>query len=168
LGEEGGVNLYGFVGNNPVNWIDFFGQKTVGFGIGGQAGFFGFAGGSVGIVVDDWNQIGIAVTGELGAMAGASASLAGQFSISDADNIQQLGGKGVVGGISAGEGIVGGGEYFGGQGYNGVNISGGVGVGTPAEGHAGVSGTKVWCLFNCHKTPPKMPKKPSSYCETEN
>ena len=25
IGERGGINLYGFVGNNPVNWIDPFG-----------------------------------------------------------------------------------------------------------------------------------------------
>ncbi|WP_161629778.1 RHS repeat-associated core domain-containing protein [Desulfogranum japonicum] len=28
LGEEGGINLYGFVGGNPVNWIDPWGLKT--------------------------------------------------------------------------------------------------------------------------------------------
>jgi RHS repeat-associated protein len=27
--EEGGVNLYGFVGNSPANWIDYIGQQKV-------------------------------------------------------------------------------------------------------------------------------------------
>jgi uncharacterized protein RhaS with RHS repeats len=25
IGELGGINLYGYVGNNPINWIDLFG-----------------------------------------------------------------------------------------------------------------------------------------------
>ena len=28
IGEAGGVNLYGFVGNDPVNWVDPLGLKT--------------------------------------------------------------------------------------------------------------------------------------------
>jgi RHS repeat-associated protein len=35
LGEEGGVNLYGFVANDPVNWIDPWGLAPAGFGIFG-------------------------------------------------------------------------------------------------------------------------------------
>ena len=27
LGEAGGINLYGFVGNDPINWFDPFGLK---------------------------------------------------------------------------------------------------------------------------------------------
>jgi RHS repeat-associated protein len=29
LGEAGGMNLYAFVGNNPVNWVDPFGLKVI-------------------------------------------------------------------------------------------------------------------------------------------
>ena len=29
LGEAGGLNLYAFVGNNPVNWVDPWGLKTI-------------------------------------------------------------------------------------------------------------------------------------------
>jgi RHS repeat-associated protein len=29
LGEAGGMNLYAFVGNNPVNWVDPLGLKTI-------------------------------------------------------------------------------------------------------------------------------------------
>ncbi len=29
LGEAGGINLYGFVGNNPVHWVDSWGLSPV-------------------------------------------------------------------------------------------------------------------------------------------
>jgi integrase/recombinase XerD len=29
IGEEGGVNLYGFVGNDGVNWVDYLGLKDI-------------------------------------------------------------------------------------------------------------------------------------------
>ncbi len=31
IGERGGINLYGYVGNNPVNAIDPLGLKTIGY-----------------------------------------------------------------------------------------------------------------------------------------
>jgi RHS repeat-associated protein len=34
LGEEGGINLYGFVQNDPVNWVDPWGLFWIGFGEG--------------------------------------------------------------------------------------------------------------------------------------
>jgi len=30
LGEAGGINLYGFVGNSPIDWIDFYGRSPRG------------------------------------------------------------------------------------------------------------------------------------------
>jgi len=45
IGERGGLNLYGFVGSNPIGKYDPLGNKEVGLGwggaIGGMAGFFG-------------------------------------------------------------------------------------------------------------------------------
>jgi len=29
LGEAGGINLYGFVGNNPINWLDLLGLVSL-------------------------------------------------------------------------------------------------------------------------------------------
>jgi hypothetical protein len=46
LGEEGGINLYGFVGNNPTNYADPNGQNAIAIGLGGAGtlGAFGTAG----------------------------------------------------------------------------------------------------------------------------
>jgi RHS repeat-associated protein len=38
IGEEGGINLYGYVGNNPVNLVDPDGQLAIGAVVGGVAG----------------------------------------------------------------------------------------------------------------------------------
>jgi len=66
IGERGGLNLYGFVYNNPNSWID----------VHGQFGFFGAAigavvGGAVGGAVAAWTggNVGAAVLG--GAVTGA-------------------------------------------------------------------------------------------------
>ncbi|GAK58232.1 YD repeat protein [Candidatus Vecturithrix granuli] len=46
LGEHGGLNLYAFVGNNPVNWVDPYGQELAGAGLGALIG--GLGGGIIG------------------------------------------------------------------------------------------------------------------------
>jgi RHS repeat-associated protein len=30
IGEQGGLNLYGMVGNNPIRWVDYVGLKISG------------------------------------------------------------------------------------------------------------------------------------------
>jgi RHS repeat-associated protein len=37
IGEAGGINLYGFVGNNPINYVDPYGLWGLGFLGGGSA-----------------------------------------------------------------------------------------------------------------------------------
>ena len=46
IGEEGGINLYGYVGNNPVNWVDPLGLETavqIGVRAPGSINVFGHA-----------------------------------------------------------------------------------------------------------------------------
>ena len=47
IGEEGGLNLYSYVGNSPQNFIDPYGLVGWGFalGAGGTAGVFWGVGG---------------------------------------------------------------------------------------------------------------------------
>jgi uncharacterized protein RhaS with RHS repeats len=40
LGEAGGLNLYGLVQNNPVNWVDPLGLAGIAVDVGGGAGSF--------------------------------------------------------------------------------------------------------------------------------
>jgi uncharacterized protein RhaS with RHS repeats len=47
IGEAGGLNLYGFVGNSPTNYFDYYGLWTAGGGFQWQGGGFGI-GGSLG------------------------------------------------------------------------------------------------------------------------
>ncbi len=55
LGEAGGVHLYAFVGNNPVNWVDPYGEDPVAVGVG----------------------VGTSLGGPVGAAAGAAIGFVG-------------------------------------------------------------------------------------------
>ena len=44
IGERGGINLYEFVGNNPVNWFDPLGLMGFSIGLEGAASGIGFGG----------------------------------------------------------------------------------------------------------------------------
>jgi RHS repeat-associated protein len=80
LGEAGGLNLYAFVGNNPVNWVDPWGleyaeimAKSVGI-LGGITG--GVAGASGGVVVCIPSGPGTLACGTVGAVEGAAIGTA--------------------------------------------------------------------------------------------
>jgi RHS repeat-associated protein len=164
--ENGGLNLYRYAGDNPINLVDPLGLWT--FGFGGEAGGGAGAGGSVqgGFFVGHTAGAGFfsgwsfGILGRIsgGAYVGQGYTKAGVFmQFTNADNVCQLKGKGFNYGGSGGEGFNAGVEYNRGlqkqstafygyvPTYTGVTISGGVGGGTiPGEIHGQGSQTGGW------------------------
>ncbi len=55
IGHDDGLNMYIYVGNNPLTWIDPFGEFTIGIGSGGLGGAsFSFGGGE--FVFGGWGR----------------------------------------------------------------------------------------------------------------
>ena len=109
IGETGGLNLYGYVINNPVNFVDpaglfgIFGfgggniEAGAGSGGGAQAGSGAgvFGGGTGGINVGGFTQTGSFASEEFGGKgnefaAGASLGLGAGLGITNADCAEQL------------------------------------------------------------------------------
>ena len=147
--RAGDPNHYAYAMANPVSLYDPLGLWTAGFGfqLSGGAG----AGGSfsAALVVDGQGQVGLAVTGGAGGAGGMGGSLVVQGQGSNANTIQQLRGPGGSVSVSAGEGVVGQGEVFVGDGYIGGAGGIGIGGGLPVSVNGELTYTKVWCIFNC-------------------
>jgi RHS repeat-associated protein len=143
----GDTNLYGYVGNNPVNWIDPWGLTTVQVGVtvNIQAGPINFTG-TVGLAVDGHGNLGPYVTGGGGPGAGAHVSGGITVAGSNAENINDLGGPFVYGSGGAGFGPDISGDFFTGDSPDGPVAGGGftIGVGGGAGGSTGVTWTNVW------------------------
>jgi RHS repeat-associated protein len=162
IGEVDGMNLYAYVRRNPLNAVDSYGLWTIGFGLTGQGGVGPGGGISGGIYIghdpdcgifDGWSS-GLLGSGELGLQT-PGAGITGFASVSDANTVDQLRGMGWVAGGSGGVGLTGGVEFSGGfntdsrgfptggNGVQGMQISGGVGGWGPLPGeiNAGISET---------------------------
>jgi|GEM_PF-2345692 hypothetical protein len=147
IGTQGGMNLYAYVGNDPLNNTDPNGTDTLQIGLAGNIGIpftsisipIGF-----GIAVDTQGNIGTykygGVVGQLGANveAGLSIQVSNAPTISDLSqyfyNVSAHGGAGFGGSI----------DYFFGSGSNGPIQGGGVTLGGAVG--ASVSGgfTYTW------------------------
>ncbi len=148
----GDVNLYGYVGEGPVNFIDPWGLWTLGFGFGGTGGAGGAFSGSSMIVIDGHGNIAIVYSRGGGGMGGINISGGGILQITNSDNVNNLGGICTQTGGSFGEGLTGGVEHLGGSGYQGVNLNFGYGGGlTPLELHSVVENASVELLTNIFK-----------------
>jgi RHS repeat-associated protein len=167
--EAGGMNLYRYVGNDPVNATDPLGLWTLGIGLtiqggvgpgGGVSGGFYFGHDPDSGIFSGWSG-GFLGSGELGIQTpGASGALFVHHS--NAQTVDQLKGSGWTAGGSAGAGFVGGVEISGGlnedcrgfptlgsNGVHGQQVSFGLGAWAPyapipVEVHGGISKTGGW------------------------
>jgi RHS repeat-associated protein len=139
LFNGGQTNLYVYVHNDPVNFVDPFGLWTVSVGLSGSFQFVGFNfNGSFGVVIDGSGGIGFIGSGGVGVGGGAEASFGLSFQVSDADCIEDLNGAGLYGSSSLGFGLAGSVDGFLGRGrfdqyVSGVGFTMGVGVGAEAS-----------------------------------
>ena len=118
LGEYAGINLYGYVGGDPINWVDPFGLCWGPNGPGlfdgvGQAllsnisivggGGYGLGLAANGEVARNLNGGSLAVDGGLGLGGAAYAGIKGVIGADRSDfTIGGVGGAGLAGGISIG------------------------------------------------------------------
>jgi hypothetical protein len=144
--EEGGINLYGFVGNSPINAVDVNGLWTCGIGltINFQIGIININY-SRGFVVDGEGRCGVYSAPGGGVGAGAHASGGLSFTASNAKTIDDLNGWFGNASVGAGAGIDGSVELFAGNSDNGQVIGGGftLGAGLGVGGAGGGSFTWI-------------------------
>ncbi len=95
-GFDGGLNLYAYVGGNPIMGVDPSGLFTASVGIYGSAALgFGGGGGTAlnfGYSEKDGFSFSLTGTAQGGAVAGAGASVGVGFTYTTANNVNQLNG----------------------------------------------------------------------------
>ena len=146
IGEAGGMNLYGYVGNDPTGRVDLLGLMTyqVGISLGGR--FFGDLNLNAGLVFDSSGGFGFYRAVQLGIGAGAGVSGGIAFGASNGDCIEDMAGPFTNISAEIGGGLDGSAEGFWGEGSKGQPIVGGgftAGVGVGAGFAVGKSYTWV-------------------------
>jgi RHS repeat-associated protein len=149
IGINGGLNLYGYVGNSPIQYIDPLGLFTgsVGLNVTGGVGVGLTSGFSV---AWDGSNILPAVQWQLGGgpYIGVGGGVSLDVTLTNAKSVEQLTGPGWQGEVSVGEGLIPAVNVVGGQGYEGVSLGLGLGLKTPfppVEGHYNKTSTgNIW------------------------
>jgi len=112
IAENGGINLYGYCLNDPVNWVDPLGLWTFGYGLQASGGLAYGGQVSAGIYVGHKSGAGwlsgysggILFSGGLGAYFGVGGSVSQLVQVTNANSVTELKGLGysVGGGIDFG------------------------------------------------------------------
>jgi RHS repeat-associated protein len=146
LGEIGGINLYGFVGNNPVNLIDPLGLWTASVGASFTLQFGSFSATfSAGYVMDGMGNYGAYYSAGPGLGSGGRLSGGISFGGSNAKTICDLRGPFFGGNLGGGWGPNAEGNMFSGPSANGDVYGGGLtlGAGLGAGGSSNITGTII-------------------------
>ena len=147
IGYAGGVNLYAYVGNDPLNLVDPRGTYTL--QIGGNTGYtlpFGISGTFfAGIAFDTQGGVAGYYGYGVGVGLGAGASMAGAVAVSNARTVNDLGGGFANASVGLGAGGRVGLDTFVGPSDNGfvsgAGLSAGVGLGLTS--YAGPTNTVI-------------------------
>jgi RHS repeat-associated protein len=150
IGERGGINLYDYVGNNPINFYDPLGLWTFQVGVTfalnwGWGNFFI----SAGITGDTKGNINTYTTGGAGAALEAGIQAGVTVQVSNAKCNKDLSGPFGYGSAGGGLGPDGSVDAFWGNSPDGpvVGLGGTFGVGAGAGANGGLSGTTIRPLW---------------------